>query len=270
MTSTPFMQFYVSDYLGDTQHLTTEQHGAYLLLMMAMWRGQGRLPNNPEKLARIARVSPRRWHILADDIMAFFEVDGDEITQKRLAQEYKKAVSISEKRSVNGKLGGISKSLKNNNQHVANAKQLPKHSQKPEPYREKDNSNELSKKNGSRLKNDWLPSAECVQFATSLGLSQADIKIEADKFRDYWISKSGAAATKIDWTATWRNWIRNKRPSYQGPAKTAFQSHQDACKAALDRKINGDDNHDLFTPGENIIDLAQADYRRSRADGPGW
>lgn len=28
-------------------------------------------------------------------------------------------------------------------------------------------------------------------------------------FRDYWIAKSGKDATKTDWLATWRNWLRN-------------------------------------------------------------
>lgn len=84
MTSTPFMQLYIADYLGDTLHLTTEQHGAYLLILMAMWRADGRLPNDPSKLARIARVSARRWHLLADDVMAFFDADGGEITHRNI------------------------------------------------------------------------------------------------------------------------------------------------------------------------------------------
>lgn len=138
MTSTPFMQLYIADYLGDTLHLTTEQHGAYLLILMAMWRADGRLPNDPAKLARIARVSPRRWHILADDVMAFFDVDGNEITQKRLVEERQKAASISEKRSVSGKLGGNAKTLKNKDTTLANAKQMPQHSQIPEPYKSSD------------------------------------------------------------------------------------------------------------------------------------
>ncbi|WP_407976119.1 YdaU family protein [Brucella pseudogrignonensis] len=134
MSSTPFMQLYVSDYLGDTMHLTTEQHGAYLLLLMTMWRQGGSLPNDPSKLARIARVTARRWHLIAAEVMEFFDVSGDEITQKRLVEEYQKAVSIREKRSVSGKRGAQAKSLKNNDEAPAIAKQVPQHSQKPEPY----------------------------------------------------------------------------------------------------------------------------------------
>lgn len=33
--------------------------------------------------------------------------------------------------------------------------------------------------------------------------------IEIEKFTDYWISMSGAKATKKDWRATFRNWCRN-------------------------------------------------------------
>lgn len=146
MSSAPYMQLYVADYLGDTQHLTTEQHGAYLLILMAMWRAGGRLPNDPGKLARIARVSARRWHLVASEVMPFFDLDGEEISQKRLEREHQKVLSIREKRSASGALGGAAKALKNNDPALANAKQMPKHRARvPEPEPDKVSSKPIAR-----------------------------------------------------------------------------------------------------------------------------
>lgn len=86
MSQTPFMQLYVGDYLADTLDLTTEQHGAYLLLLMTMWRHDAKLPNDAAKLARIARVSPRRWHLVWAEIQHFFYVEGDQITCRHISR----------------------------------------------------------------------------------------------------------------------------------------------------------------------------------------
>ena len=32
------------------------------------------------------------------------------------------------------------------------------------------------------------------------------------KFRDYWIAVPGQKGSKLDWLATWRNWVRNQNP----------------------------------------------------------
>lgn len=32
-----------------------------------------------------------------------------------------------------------------------------------------------------------------------------------DKFRDYWTAKAGKDGAKLDWLATWRNWVREER-----------------------------------------------------------
>lgn len=80
------MQLYVADYLGDTRHLTTEQHGAYLLLLMTMWRSDGILPNCDKKLARITGCTPTRWSKIKADVLEFFDsVDGG-LTSNVIAQ----------------------------------------------------------------------------------------------------------------------------------------------------------------------------------------
>lgn len=42
-------------------------------------------------------------------------------------------------------------------------------------------------------------------------------RYETEKFIDYWRSKSGRDATKLDWPGTWRNWMR-KAAERAGPA----------------------------------------------------
>lgn len=127
------MQLYIGDYLRDTRHLTAEQHGAYLLLLMAMWNADGRLPDDARKLARLASCSPSRWAKICEDVMEFFEVEGGFVTNRRLGLELEKASEKSIKRAVSGAKGGNAKALKKHRAGVANATRLPEHSSEPEP-----------------------------------------------------------------------------------------------------------------------------------------
>lgn len=133
--SAPYMNLYVADYLGDTRHLTTEQHGAYLLLLMTMWRSDGVLSDDPSKLARITGLTVARWKRIADDVLAFFTPCEGGITQGRLAAELTIADERSEKNSQAGRMGGRAKALKDKKAQLANAMQTPCPPE-PEPKRE--------------------------------------------------------------------------------------------------------------------------------------
>lgn len=65
---------------------------------------------------------------------------------------------------------------------------------------------------GSRLPDDWTPPEDWLAWARSEkpGINALQ---EADKFRDFWHSKAGKDGRKANWQATWRNWIRNSRPT---------------------------------------------------------
>lgn len=126
------MQLYVADYLGDTRHLTTEQHGAYLLILMTMWRHNGTLAADAKTLSRVACLTMKRWRLMEPILMAFFTVEDGRIKQKRLSKEFQKAVSKSELRSLLGELGAAAKALKNKEPPLAKGTLLLKQGQKSE------------------------------------------------------------------------------------------------------------------------------------------
>lgn len=100
------MPLYIADYLRKTMHLNRDQHGGYLLLIMACWDRGGRLPNDPGQLAGIARATPAEWKRLAPVLLPFFEMDGAWLIQSRVIEEHAKAARLSEARREAGKQGG--------------------------------------------------------------------------------------------------------------------------------------------------------------------
>lgn len=129
MSAPPYMPLYVADYLGDTRHLTTEQHGAYLLLLMAMWRAGGSLPSDDAKLARIVGLSAAKWARISGDVLEFFDLENDALTHGRVQKEIEKYARTSDVRKEAGARGGRVKALKTQETHLANATILPE--QKP-------------------------------------------------------------------------------------------------------------------------------------------
>ena len=128
MAAPPFMQLYVADFLADTQHLTTEEIGAYLLILMTMWRSGGALPHDQKVLARCARLSGRRWTDAWERLSPLLTISGGQVTQKRLSEEYAKAMQKSAVRAASGAKGGAAKALKGNEPPLANGSVLPQHS----------------------------------------------------------------------------------------------------------------------------------------------
>lgn len=61
---------------------------------------------------------------------------------------------------------------------------------------------------GSRIPDDFAVDHAMVAWAREHA-PNIDGRRETEKFIDYWRSKTGKDATKLDWIATWRNWMRS-------------------------------------------------------------
>jgi uncharacterized protein YdaU (DUF1376 family) len=103
----PWMPLYVGDYLGDTGHLTTTQHGAYLLLMMHYWR-KGELPDDDRQLSKITKLPLKIWCDCRPTLQDFFH---EGWKHKRIDAELAKMVRVSEKRAIAGQKGGLGSAL---------------------------------------------------------------------------------------------------------------------------------------------------------------
>ena len=73
---------------------------------------------------------------------------------------------------------------------------------------------------GTRLPADWQPTTDLLAWFHGKKVGNAkladlvNLEVETEKFRNFWHAKSGKDATKVDWGATWRNWMLNAESRY--------------------------------------------------------
>ena len=88
---------------------------------------------------------------------------------------------------------------------------------------------------GTRLPENWIASQELLDLAKQEGLSESRISIEINKFKDYWTAIPGQKGVKLNWEATFRNWIR--RAAESAPRSNAQKPKPASVHGGFD-KIN--------------------------------
>jgi hypothetical protein len=90
---------------------------------------------------------------------------------------------------------------------------------------------------GSRLSADFVLPKEWADWARQ-ERPDLDLRSVGEQFKDYWSAKAGSGSTKLDWQATWRNWVRNQKMVFKQAdiARTTVpaSSQRDPALAKLD------------------------------------
>ena len=87
----------------------------------------------------------------------------------------------------------------------------------PETERETETETKKEKKTlGKRLASDFSFPKEWEEFCQTERPELNPAKT-FDQFKDYWIAQAGQKGVKLDWFATWRNWVRNTKAVKPNP-----------------------------------------------------
>lgn len=242
-----YLTLYTGDYLRDTRHLSCAEHGIYLLLLMHCWDSRGPVPLDERKIAGICGArSGDEVEAMRRILAEFFTRMDDGWYQPRMQREIERAQAISADRQRAAftrhkgrdasamQVQSKSNALDTNTNTTITTNTTPNTTTAASDTKvvcKDDRAQSTQKPRGSRLTVETLPQewhAFCAKERDDL-----DPLKTFDHFRDYWIAVAGAKGNKLDWFATWRNWVRN-----QGSQRNAGKSLTDRNKDAMNQWLN--------------------------------
>ena len=208
-----YYKFNIADYRKDTGHLSTIEHGIYRQLIDWYYLDEQPIPEENQVVIRRLRLGSDEVKYLQNVLSDFFVLGKTGYTHKRIEVEIKDYHEQVEKNKNNGKLGGRPKKT----QSVISG--LPDQSQNnPNQEPITNNHKPIEKKTlGKRLANDFSFPLEWEQFCKETRPELHPTRT-FDQFKDYWIAQAGQKGVKLDWFATWRNWVRSTNAPKQNPA----------------------------------------------------
>ena len=207
-----YYKFNIADYRKDTGHLSTIEHGIYRQLIDWYYLDEQPIPEETQVVIRRLRLGSDEVKFLQNVLSDFFVLEKTGYKHKRIEVEIKDYHEQVEKNKNNGKLGGRPKKT----QSVISG--IPDESQNNPNHKPLTINHKPIKENkrGSRLAQDWFLNKSMGEWA-SQERPDIDVRQVADQFKDYWVAQPGQKGVKLDWDATWRNWVRNTKAVKANP-----------------------------------------------------
>ena len=195
-----YYQFNIGDYQSHTSHLSEMEDLAFRRMLDWCYLHEKPLPLDVDEISRQIRM---RSHsdCIASVLQEYFERTADGWINARAIQEMHKIGEKSEKASASAKARWGKNANALRTQSEGNATQ----------------DTVLKPQRGSRLATNWVLPDEWEYWANK---ERPDLNARqvADQFKDFWCAKPGKDGVKLDWQATWRNWVRNQKAQKPNPA----------------------------------------------------
>ena len=226
----------IGDYAKKAGRLSMLQHGSYALLIDACYDREA-FPTIEEAIEWTWASSDLEVEAVKFVLGRFFTIDKDgRFIQDRILEEL---LDYHGKADKNKQIA-IERETKRKEIRTNRAQDVneapPNH--KPlttnqEPLTIKQEPKE-KKQRGSRLPTDFLMPDDWFDFCRQERPDLTPDKV-FDSFKDFWIAKAGAGGVKLDWLATWRNWVRNQKAPQALQLTFAQRDEADKKKRYLER-----------------------------------
>lgn len=243
MAALPYMQLYVADYLADTMHLSTEEHGAYLLLIFNYWQTGKPIPKS--RLARITRLSNERWTVVERALNEFFNERDDEWVHERVERDLDAVHASQTQRSAAGKASAEARKNRAKSRHTrlgndrSTTVEVSLNENPTNRDTDTDTDTEESRsralpaaaapapltvipvepapkaKRKSTIPETFLLTTEMAKWARERAPA-ANLPLETEKFVNHYRGKGDLRA---DWVASWRTWMLNAQTYAQRPSR---------------------------------------------------
>ena len=214
-----YYKFNIADYRKDTGHLTTIEHGIYRQLIDWQYLDEKPIPLETQVVMRRLRLGSEHETSLLNVLSDFFVKGNEGYVQPRIGLEINEYHAQAEKNKANGKLGGRPKKTQSViSGNPDESQKNPNH--KPVTNNHKPITKDKTATRGSRLPANWKPDAELAEWSKT-ERPDLDLRKVFAEFTDYWNSVAGSKGIKLDWSATWRNWVRSQKVEKQSFAQQA-------------------------------------------------
>lgn len=225
------VDFYFDEYIaGVAGTLTAEEQGIYWMICSLIMSEGGPVDENHRRLAMLCGVRPadikRILARLVDKGKISIGNDG-KLIQKRAQSEVERSLNRIQSASERGAKGGRPDGKAKQKQPEVKAtgfsgQNLTTNHQPPTTIiEEKKEPIGSSKKRASRLPADWSPPSEWIDEAVAKGMTRPAALEAADRMKNW--SVSAERGTKLDWHATWRNWVSREMPKPKTTGTTKAQ-----------------------------------------------